>query len=76
MKLPWFKRVGIFFIPVSVIGWIILMGCFAYVVYTAIFLNDTQHSVSDFFINLVFRMLLIGAGYSLAGYLTMRSLKD
>ena len=75
MNLPWFKRSGIFFIPISLIGWLILIGGFAYAVYVCIELNSRSHSVSDFLINFVFCLLIIGAVYSLIAFLTSRTSK-
>jgi hypothetical protein len=72
MKQPWFKRNGIFFIPTSFMGWVILLCALAYAVYTIIELNNSSHSVSDFVRNSVFSLLLIDAIYSLVAYLTIR----
>jgi len=75
MHLPWFKRIGIFFVPTSIIGWLILLAGFAYAVHVCIDLNSRSHSVSDFLINFVFSLLIIGAVYSLIAYLTSRTAK-
>jgi hypothetical protein len=75
MHLPWFKRIGIFFVPTSIIGWLILLAGFAYAVYVCIDLNSRSHSVSDFLINFVFSLLIIGAVYSLIAFLTSRTAK-
>lgn len=76
MKQPLFKRNGMFFIPVSIFGWILLLCGLAFEVYFAIDLNTRSHSVSDFFINLIFMLLIIGAVYSLIAYLLMRFPKN
>jgi hypothetical protein len=76
MSFPWFKRIGIFFIPVNLIGWIIMLGGIAYSVYTFIDIDSRSHSVSDTLINFVFNLLIIGAVYSLIGFLTCRTLKS
>jgi hypothetical protein len=73
MKLPWFKRIGIFYIPKSMIGWIMLLSGFIYAVYIFIDIDSRSHSVSDTLINFVFNLIIIGAVYSLIGYLTSRS---
>ena len=70
MHLPWFKRVGIFFIPVALIGWIILLASIVYAVYIFIDIDSKSHSVSDTLINFVFNALIIAAVYSLIAYLT------
>lgn len=76
MNLPWFKRIGIFFIPKTVIGWIMLLGCLIYAVYTFIDIDSRSHSVSDTLINFVFNLIIIGAVYSLIAYLTSRTNKS
>jgi len=75
MELNWFKRNGIFFIPTSLAGWIILLAGVAYAVYTFIDIDSRSHSASDTLINFVFRLLIIIAVYSLVAYLTSRSSK-
>ncbi len=73
MKLRWFKRNGIIFIPASVIGWIILLAGIVYTVYTFIDIDSRSHSVSDTLMNFVFNFIIILAVYSLIGFLTSRS---
>ncbi|MDP4221859.1 MAG: hypothetical protein Q8868_00990 [Bacteroidota bacterium] len=73
MKLPWFKRAGIIFMPVSVIGWLISLAGAAYAIYTFISIDSRSHSVSDTLINFVFRLLIIFAVYMLVGYLASRT---
>ncbi len=72
--MPWFKRFGIFFIPTSIIGLIILISGFIYAIYVFIILNNSTHSVSDFLIKFVFNLIIIGAVYTLIAYLTSRYL--
>jgi hypothetical protein len=72
MKLPWFKQIGIFFIPASIIGWLIALGGLAYAVYTFIDIDSLSHSVSDTLMNFVFRLLIIVAVYSLIANFTSR----
>ncbi|HEY4787783.1 MAG TPA: hypothetical protein VIH57_17125 [Bacteroidales bacterium] len=75
MKLPWFKRAGIFFLPSAFIGWIILLAGLVYAVYVFRSIDSTSHSASDTLINFVFRLLVIGAVYSLIGFLTSRKMR-
>jgi drug/metabolite transporter (DMT)-like permease len=75
MKFPWFKRIGIFFIPASVAGWIILLAGIVFAVYSFMDIDGRSHSVSDTMINFVFMLLIIGATYSLVAYLTSRVTK-
>jgi hypothetical protein len=75
MKLPWFKRKGIFFLPVAFMGWITLIVAFVYAVYTFIDIDSRSHSVSDTVRNFVFNLAIIAAVYSLIAYLTSRVAK-
>ncbi|MCX6254092.1 MAG: hypothetical protein NTV31_06385 [Bacteroidia bacterium] len=75
MNFPWFRRIGIFYIPTSIIGWILLITGFAYAVYTFIDIDSRSHSVSDTLMNFVFNLLIICAVYSLIAFLTSRPLK-
>lgn len=58
MKFPWFKRIGIFYVPQNVAGWIIMLAAIIYSVYRFIYLDSRSHSASDtlrpFIINLIF----------------------
>jgi hypothetical protein len=75
MKFPWFKRFGLFFLPASLIGWIILVFGILFAVYSFLDIDGRSHSVSDTLMNFVFILLIIGAVYSLIGYLTSRTFK-
>ena len=70
MQNPWFKRIGIIYLPVSLFSWVILIGSVIYAVYAFIDIDSRSHSVSDtlrpFFINL----LVIFAVYTLIAWLT------
>ena len=70
MNLHWFKRIGIFFVPVSLMGWIVLLVGIAYAVFSFIDIDSRSHSVSDTLMNFVFKLLIIGVVYSLIGFLT------
>ena len=70
MNLHWFKQIGIFFVPISLVGWIVLLAGIAFAVYSFIDIDSRSHSVSDTMMNFVFRLIIIGVVYSLIGYLT------
>lgn len=70
MKLNWFTRKGIIYLPVSIIGWVILAIALAYAVFTFIDIDKHSHSVSDTLINFIFNLLLTGLGYTLIAYFT------
>jgi hypothetical protein len=76
MNFPWFRRAGIFYIPKTVFGWIILLSGLAYAVFRFIEIDSRSHSVSDTLMNFVFSLLIIGAVYTTIAYLTSRPLKD
>lgn len=70
MKLHWFKRVKLFYVPVHIIGWLLFAAAAAYAVFVCISLNSISHSVNDFLINFVFSLLIIGAVYTLIAFFT------
>lgn len=73
MNFPWFKRIGIFFVPASLIGWIILIFGFIFAVFSFMDIDGRSHSASDTLMNFGFMLLIIGAVYSLIAYLTSRN---
>lgn len=73
MNLPWFKRTGIFYVPVAIAGWLLLLAGVVYAVYTFVSIDRKSHSVSDTLINFVFNLLIIIAVYSLLAFLTSRN---
>jgi len=72
MRFPWFKRIGILFIPDSLAGWLIFICGIAYSIYVFLDIDKRSHSVSDTLTNFVFNLLIIAAVYSLVAYLTIR----
>jgi len=72
MKINWFKRNGIFFIPISWMGWLILAISLVYAIYRFLDIDRKSHSVSDTLIKFSFHMLLIGAIYSTLAYFTCK----
>jgi len=72
MKLPWFKRTGIFFMPARLAGWIILIAALAIAVYFFRDIDSRSHSSSDTLMNFAFILLIIAAVYSLVAYFTSR----
>jgi len=74
MKLPWFKRFGIVYIPINLIGWIILAMGVVYAINLFIEIDSQSHSVSDTLMNFVFNLLIIGAAYTFIAFLTSKSL--
>lgn len=70
MKLNWFTRKGIIYLPASVIGWIILLIAVTYAVYCFIDIDKHSHSVSDTLMNFIFNLLIIGLVYTVVAYFT------
>jgi len=75
MKLNWFTRKGILFLPASIVGWLIAVATAAYAIYLFIDIDSRSHSVSDTMINWVFNLLIIGVVYSIIGFLTEKRLQ-
>ncbi len=76
MRLNWFIRKGIFFLPYSTVGWVIFIAAVAYAVYLFIDIDSRSHSVSDTLINWVFNCLIVAVGYSLIGFFTEKKRKE
>jgi len=74
-KFNWFKRVGIFYIPVGIPGWIIFTLCVFVVIYFFVDIDSRSHSVSDTLINFVFNLILVGLCYTLIAFFTEKRLK-
>jgi hypothetical protein len=70
MKMPWFKRFGILYIPKTSAGWIIFIAAVAYSVYAFIDIDSRSHSVSDTLMNFVFRIFILYLVYTLIAFLT------
>ena len=70
MRFPWFKRIGLFWFPVKISGWIIFLAAVGYSVFSFIEIDRVSHSVSDTLMNFVFRLIIIGALYSIIAFIT------
>lgn len=70
MNFPWFECYGLFYLPKKLISWLIAVAGIIYAVYSFIEIDSRSHSVSDTLMNFVFRMVIIGAVYTLIGFLT------
>ena len=76
MKLSWFKPKGIFFVPVTFVGWVILIATLVYTIYTFRDIDSRSHSASDTLMNFAFHLLIIAAVYTVIAMLTSRSAKS
>ncbi|HEX5003320.1 MAG TPA: hypothetical protein VFW78_12565 [Bacteroidia bacterium] len=75
MKTAWFRRSGLFYVPANPVGWIVFLVALVYAVYVFIDIDSRSHSVSDTLINFAFNLLLIGAVYTLIGWLSAKLLR-
>lgn len=75
MNFPWFRRIGILFIPISLTGWLILSAAICYAIYTFMDIDSNSHSVSDTLMNFAFKLLIIAGFYTLIAFLTSRPLR-
>lgn len=64
MKIHWFVRRGIIFVPTHLIGWLLLAVAIIIAVYIFIDVDGHSHSVSDTLINFVFYLIIIGVVYT------------
>ncbi|AYL98399.1 hypothetical protein [Mucilaginibacter celer] len=72
MKLNWFTRKGIIYLPVSIIGWVILTIAVTYAAIASVIIGKHSNSVGDMLINAIFNLLLSGLAYTLIAYFTER----
>ena len=68
-KFPWFKKVPLFFIPVSFPGWIIFLLVMCSVLWVFIYIDNRSHSASDTLRNFLAFLFLIYLAYFLIGTL-------
>ncbi len=66
---------GIFYIPVTFMGWIILIAGIVYSVWLFMDIDSRSHSVSDTLMNFVFNLLIAGIVYTFIAFLTSRRKK-
>lgn len=74
MDTKWFVRKGIFFFPISIIGWLILIAAIGCCVYLFIDIDSRSHSVSDTLMNFVFNALLVAVVYSIIAFFTSKKI--
>jgi hypothetical protein len=75
MQLPWFKRIGLFIIPVTVAGWLILVTGLVYTGYSFIEIDSRSHSVSDTLRPFIIRFLIIASVYYFIAWLACKTPK-
>jgi hypothetical protein len=72
MKPPWFKRNRLFFLPVTIIGWTILLVGIIYAIWKFIDIDSKSHSVSGTLINLAFHFFIVLVVYYFIAFLTSK----
>ena len=70
MRIRWFRKKGYFFLPYSVMGYIVLAIFIAVAVRLFISIDSRSHSVSDTLLNVLFNYVILAAVYHVIGYLT------
>ena len=75
MKLPWFKRFGIFFLPTNIVGWLILIPGLVFAVYDFVDIDSRSHSASDTLRPFIINLFIIAAAYTLIAWLASRTPK-
>ncbi len=75
MNLPWFRRIGILYVPINLSGWVVLVAGIVYAIYLFVDIDGRSHSVSDTLMNWVFNLIVIAVVYSFIAFLTSRSAK-
>ena len=68
MKFPWFKRIGILYIPRNSAGWILLLAGIIYAVYRFIDIDSRSHSASDTLRPFLIDLLIIFIVYTLIAF--------
>lgn len=68
---PPFARRGIFFRPVHIVGWLILVLAVGLEIYGFLDIDSRSHSASDTIRNAVFLGVLVFIAYSLVAFLSL-----
>jgi hypothetical protein len=76
MKLSWFRRVGLVYVPRNIAGWIILVVSLGFAAYLFFDIDGRSHSISDTLINFMLNFLIIGAFYTLIAFMTSSRTSD
>ena len=75
MKLPCFKRKGIFYIPHNLVGWFIMATGMIYLVYRFFEIDSKSHSASDTLRPFIINMFIIFVVYTIIALLLNYGLK-
>ncbi|MBK8554686.1 MAG: hypothetical protein IPL65_02420 [Lewinellaceae bacterium] len=75
MKFPWFIQIGIFYLPKSIPGWLMVTAALTYAVYIFLDIDSRSHSASDTLMNFAVNLVLIGAVYTLIAFFTSKKQK-
>ena len=75
MNSPYFKRIGIIFIPNNLFGWLILLTGVVYSVKRFIYIDSRSHSVSDTIRPFLINLFIIFTAYTLIAVIINTILK-
>jgi hypothetical protein len=70
MNFPWFKRIGMFYIPRNLAGWFIMIAAIIFAVYRFIEIDSRSHSASDTLRPFIINLIIIFFAYTLIAFLT------
>jgi quinol-cytochrome oxidoreductase complex cytochrome b subunit len=72
MKFPWFRRYGLFCLPVTMMGWIVVATFMAAAILLFLDIDSRSHSASDTLRPFIIDLFLLFIVYSFIGFLTSR----
>jgi hypothetical protein len=73
MKTPWFRLVGIIYIPKTLMGWLILIAAITYAVFKFLEIDSKSHSASDTLRPFFIHLLITWAVYTVIAFFTSRT---
>jgi hypothetical protein len=76
MSKLWFRRRGILFIPVSIMGWLLAAFAVILCIYMFITIDSHSHSASDTLRPFIINAFIVFIIYSVMGLLTSREMKS
>ena len=68
MRLPFFRRTGILYVPGNIVGWLIMSAGIIFAVYRFIDIDRKSHSASDTLRPFLINLLIIFIVYTLIAY--------
>lgn len=72
MRFPWFRKYGLLCLPVTAMGWIVVLAFAAFTVFLFMDIDSRSHSASDTLRPFAVDLVLLFIVYSFIGFLTGR----